>query len=310
MAVPMPNLRLPSRDRLINESRVQLRSRAPSRLVDPTRTRAISCGQPGRRGESVLCDLAWWQNKRRAGNLRSAAEGVARRAEPNGDCCAHSWNPRSGGSVEVSMRRLAWCLFLVPLVAACGSSSHVSTPGSTSTTRGSANTTSTSVRIPSTRVLRGIPVRSFECPPRPLSSAVSPIPVDAVQTLMLCPLSMPGLSSNAVTVGVDRPIFKVLIAALSAADEPPTRGVACPLYADLPQVVVAKTSGSVYQVSIPTDACKHYRARRPRRAEPRSGNLIAPIRRRPNCHRYALADALGIGHSDSLSAIGCQAIRC
>ena len=156
------------------------------------------------------------------------------------------------------MRRRAWCLSFVWLVAACGSSTHVSTPGSTSTTRGSANTTSTTVSIPSTRVLRGAPVGSFECPPRPVSSVVSSIPIDAVQTLLLCPTSMPGLSANAVTLGADRPIFKTLIAALSAADEPPTRGAVCPLYADLLQVVVAKTSGGVYQVSIPTDACNHY----------------------------------------------------
>ncbi len=156
------------------------------------------------------------------------------------------------------MRRFAWCLSVVWLVAACGSSAHVSTPGSTSTTRGSAITTSTSVPTPSTRVLRGTPVGSFECRPRPVSSVVSSIPITAVQTLLLCPLSTAGVSANAVTLGVDRPIFKVLIAALSASDEPPTGGAVCPLYADRLQVVVAKTSGGVYQVSIPTDACKHY----------------------------------------------------
>jgi hypothetical protein len=156
------------------------------------------------------------------------------------------------------MRRLAWCLSLVWLVAACGSSAHVSTLGPTSTTRGSADTTSTSVPTPSTRLLRGTPVAGFECPPHPVSSAVSSIPIDAVQTLLLCPLGTAGVSADAVTLGVDRPIFKVLIAALAEADEPPTRGAVCPLYADLLQAVVAKTSGGVYQVSIPTDACKHY----------------------------------------------------
>jgi len=32
----------------------------------------------------------------------------------------------------------------------------------------------------------------------------------------------------------------------------------CAAYADLSQVVLAKTAGRDYQVSIPTDACRHY----------------------------------------------------
>ena len=47
-----------------------------------------------------------------------------------------------------------------------------------------------------------------------------------------CGLLMVVTGSCAGRDDVDRPIFKVLIAALSAADEPPTRGVACPLYAN------------------------------------------------------------------------------
>lgn len=151
------------------------------------------------------------------------------------------------------MRRFALCLSAACLsaaclIAACGSPAKVSTPGSTST----------SVPTRSTRVLRGTAVGSFECRPQQVSSGVGSIPINAVQTLLLCPLSTAGAPTKPVTLGVDRPTFTALIAALAAADEPPTPGAVCPLYADLLQVVVAKTSDGVYQVSIPTDACRHY----------------------------------------------------
>jgi hypothetical protein len=155
------------------------------------------------------------------------------------------------------MRRLAWCVSLVSLLAACGSSDRASTPGSTSTTRGG-DVTSTSLRIQPTPVLRGVPVRNFECARPAVASAVSPVPIEAVQAFLLCPLGVPGQSSKAVTVRVTDPVFEVLVRALSLADVPPTSGAVCPAYADLSQVVLAKTSGSMFQVSIPTDACKHY----------------------------------------------------
>jgi hypothetical protein len=159
---------------------------------------------------------------------------------------------------RTGMKRLAWCLSLVALAAACGSSGRVSNPGSASTTRGGANTTSTSSRITPTHELRGIPVRNFQCPPRPASSRVSSIPIEGVQALLLCPTSAPGRSLKTVKVGANQPSFEVLVSALSAADEPPTSGAVCPAYADLLQYVLAKTRTGEYQVSIPTDACGHY----------------------------------------------------
>jgi hypothetical protein len=155
------------------------------------------------------------------------------------------------------MRRLAWLLFAISLIAACGSSGHVSTPGSTSSTR--VGTTSTSSRSTQTHGLRGIPVRDFACPPRVVSSASGAIPIEAAQAFLLCPLAMPGRSSKAVTVAANQPLFEVLVSALSAADTPPTPGTACPAYADLPQLVLAKTGAEgAFQVSIPTDGCGHY----------------------------------------------------
>lgn len=155
------------------------------------------------------------------------------------------------------MRGLVWCLALVSLIAACGSSGRVSTPGSTSTTLGR-DSTSTSLRTQLPRVLRGVPARDFECSHPAVSSGVTPVPIEAVQALLLCPLGTGGRPSKAVTVGTNDPVFEVLVRALSAADLPPTSGAVCPAYADLSQVVLAKASGRVYQVSIPSDACMHY----------------------------------------------------
>jgi hypothetical protein len=146
------------------------------------------------------------------------------------------------------MRRLVWCVSLVSLVAACGSSG---------TTR-AGDTTSTSVRITPAGVLRGVPARKFDCSHPAVSSGVRPVPIEGVHAFLLCPLGAPGQSSKTVTVGAKDPAFEVLVRALSAADLPPTRGAVCPAYADLSQLVLAKTTGGAYQVSIPTDACMHY----------------------------------------------------
>ena len=164
--------------------------------------------------------------------------------------------PTGASQRRSSMSRLAWCASLALLLAACGSSRAVTTP-STSTTHGDARSTSTSTRITPSLVLRGIRVSSFECPPRRISPTARPAPIRAPQVLLLCPLNTPGVRSQAVTVTATQPLFTALIAALSARAEPPTTG-ACPAYGDLPQIVLAKTSVSVYQLSIPTDACGHY----------------------------------------------------
>ena len=108
-----------------------------------------------------------------------------------------------------------------------------------------------------TAVLRGIPVSAFTCPPHPVSPAASPAPIAMPETLLLCPLNVPGIRSRSVTLVWGQPLFPVLLAALSAPNITPTSGV-CAAYADVPQVVLAPVGNKVYQVSIPTDACGHY----------------------------------------------------
>jgi hypothetical protein len=84
------------------------------------------------------------------------------------------------------------------------------------------------------------------------------VPIEAPQAFLLCPLGTPGRPSAAVAIDANDPVFDVLVEALSAADVPPTPGAVCPAYADLTQVVLAKTTNRVYQVSIPIDGCMHY----------------------------------------------------
>jgi hypothetical protein len=105
--------------------------------------------------------------------------------------------------------------------------------------------------------LRGVPVRTFECPPDPKSPDASATRIVAVQTLLLCPLRAPGAPAKAVTISKQQAQFASLLAALSVPDEASTTAP-CPAYADLPQFVLAKTSQRAYQVSIPVDACRHY----------------------------------------------------
>jgi len=155
---------------------------------------------------------------------------------------------------QSNMIRRWLCLSLVVL-AACSSSHNVATP-STTTARPGAGSTSTSAPVPPPG-LRGVPVRAFECPSRFVSAAAVPTQIDAPEALLLCPLGMPGQPSNAVTVPATQAIFPALVAALSRAHEPST-GAVCPAYADLMQVVLAKTRSGTFQVSIPTDGCGHY----------------------------------------------------
>ena len=145
------------------------------------------------------------------------------------------------------MRRFGWCLSLVLLLSACGSSHQVATPPSTST----------SAPVAPSLVLRGSPTSEFKCPPRFEPPVAAPAPITAPQALLLCPLGFPGQHSTAVTIAANQPAFRPLIRALSQPDEPSTGG-ACPAYADLQQLILTKTDRGVFQVRIPTDGCGHY----------------------------------------------------
>jgi hypothetical protein len=102
-------------------------------------------------------------------------------------------------------------------------------------------------------------VQALACPVRVVSPSAKPARIDAPQTFLLCALDMPGQPSENITVAAGRPAFDALVSALSRADEPaPGPGTVCALYADLAQVVLAKTGAGVYQVSIPVDGCGHY----------------------------------------------------
>ena len=139
---------------------------------------------------------------------------------------------------------------LVLVVTACSSGAGTHSYGATTTL-------AVTTTAPAPSHLRGVPVSKFECPSRPVSPTANVTTIAEVEVLLVCPLGMPGPTSKAVTVAATDPQFAVLVTALSAPDEAPTTG-ACPMYADALQYVFAKTPDGVYQVSIPTDACRHY----------------------------------------------------
>ncbi len=85
-----------------------------------------------------------------------------------------------------------------------------------------------------------------------------PAPIGTPRTFLLCALEAPGRPSKSVTVAADAPTFAPLVSALSLPDDPTVPGTVCALYADLPQVVLARTGAGVFQVSIPVDGCRHY----------------------------------------------------
>jgi hypothetical protein len=102
-------------------------------------------------------------------------------------------------------------------------------------------------------------VQAFACPPHVVTPSAKPAPIGTPQTFLLCALEMPGQASRNVTVAAGGSAFDSLVSALSRADEPaPGPGTVCALYADLVQVVLAKTDAGVYRISIPVDGCGHY----------------------------------------------------
>lgn len=102
-------------------------------------------------------------------------------------------------------------------------------------------------------------MQALACPMPVVSPSAKPAPIGTPQTFLLCALDMPGQPSKNITVAAGGPAFDALVSALSRADEPaPGPGTVCALYADLAQVVLAKTDAGVYQVSIPVDGCGHY----------------------------------------------------
>jgi hypothetical protein len=102
-------------------------------------------------------------------------------------------------------------------------------------------------------------VQALACLPHVVAPSAKPAPIGTPRAFLLCALEMPGQPSRNITVDAGGSVFDSLVSALSPADEPaPGPGTVCALYADLVQVVLAKTDAGVFQVSIPVDGCGHY----------------------------------------------------
>jgi hypothetical protein len=82
------------------------------------------------------------------------------------------------------------------------------------------------------------------------------VPAGEVTEFLLCPMPSPQ-PSRAVRVVPDNAHFAPLLGALTAADATRSTGI-CPMYADVVQVILARTRTVVLRARIPVDGCGHY----------------------------------------------------
>ena len=156
--------------------------------------------------------------------------------------------------------------FIAPLVlvvalgvSSCGSLARVDSPSSPNTAQLSASPSASSSSRSGGPVLRGVPVLSFSCPPK-LGQGAGRVPVRVpagdVTAFTLCPMSSSHYPT-AVRVVAGNVHFRALLEALTAADAPRSNAM-CPMYADVTQVILARTRTGVVRVRIPIDGCGHY----------------------------------------------------
>ena len=104
--------------------------------------------------------------------------------------------------------------------------------------------------------IRGASLSGFACHSHRIGHSAKVTP-SSVTKFRLCPLNVPEQQSRTVTVGRGNENFAALSSSLSAPDEPAYDGP-CPMYADVPQRVIAQTSSGAVLVHIPVDGCGHY----------------------------------------------------
>lgn len=105
--------------------------------------------------------------------------------------------------------------------------------------------------------IRGSELSGFSCRGHVIDSTDA-TPPQQVTAFRLCPLGYPGQAGRAVTIRPGDVDFIPLRRALAAPDVPPNHDQFCPMYALLPQRVLAETASGTVLVHIPTDSCGHY----------------------------------------------------
>lgn len=144
-------------------------------------------------------------------------------------------------------RSLAVLAAIAAVTAACGSSAPPSAGNRPPATAGSGG------------VIRGERLPSYACPTGRTASTGAQVTVapSAVTGILLCPLSSPLMTGRLVRLTPTDVGFDSLTRALALPDQSPSPGV-CPMYADVPQTVVADTADGALLVHIPVDACRHF----------------------------------------------------
>ncbi len=111
--------------------------------------------------------------------------------------------------------------------------------------------------------LVGVEVSAVVCGTQYLNPVGASRVTGTVDSFVVCGMSIPGRSSSTMTVPRTSPAFIQLMHALLApipASPAAVSGspVVCPLYADVPREVLAKTATGIWNLVLPTDECHHY----------------------------------------------------
>lgn len=113
-----------------------------------------------------------------------------------------------------------------------------------------------SAHTATTAAIRGAGLSGYSCHAHVVGSAGSVTPSRVIE-FRLCPMQVPMQERQTVTVKRSSSDFGPLLRGLSAPDEKATTGP-CPMYADVPQRVIARTATGAVLVHIPVDSCGHY----------------------------------------------------
>ena len=105
--------------------------------------------------------------------------------------------------------------------------------------------------------ITGTRLTAFACPTQPGHGAAVSLAASALTKLRLCPLPVLR-SSSAVTLAPKAAIYSRLVRSLTLPDQKASPSEVCPMFANVPQLVIGETASGAVLIHIPVDGCGHY----------------------------------------------------